>query len=126
MERKEAVGVPIDTSRQLTEQPEHILNMDLTYDNPERGLRVSLIYYYISDTLRAVSLDTGYDIYSEAYSILDLTVSQELWENFKVSFAIKNLTNPERRNFYDVEGREVEADSARLGRLFQVSISADF
>ena len=126
VERKEAVGVPIDTSRQLTEQPEHILNMDLTYDNPERGLRVSLIYYYISDTLRAVSLDTGYDIYSEAYSTLDLTVSQELWENFKVSFAIKNLTNPERRNFYDVEGREVEADSARLGRLFQVSISADF
>lgn len=126
VERKENVGISVDESRPLTEQPEHILNLDLTYDNPERGLRVSLIYYYISDTLKAVSLDTGYDIYSEGYNALDLTLSQEFWDRYKLSIALKNLTDPERRNYYDVEGRKLEADSERKGRVFSISLSAEF
>ena len=126
VERKENVGISVDESRALTEQPEHILNLDLTYDNPERGLRVSLIYYYISDTLKAVSLDTGYDIYSEGYSALDMTLSQEFWDRYKLSIALKNLTNPKRGNYYDVEGRKFEADSERKGRVFSISLSGEF
>ncbi|MGZ0707886.1 TonB-dependent receptor domain-containing protein [Coraliomargarita sp. W4R53] len=126
VERKENVGVAVSETRPLTEQPESILNFDLTYDNPDYGLRVALIYYYISDTLKAVSLGDSYDIYGADYSTLDLTVSKTFLENYKVSVSAKNLTNSVRRAYYDVEGDEVDAGSYRAGMSFSLSVSAEF
>ena len=45
---KTLAGRPIEETRALTNQPEYIANADLTYDNPDWGLRVSLIAYRIS------------------------------------------------------------------------------
>jgi len=126
IDRKLSVGRPVSEKRPLTEQPESILNFDLSYDNPDYGLKFSIIYYSISDVLEAVSLDDSYDIYRKSYSTLDFTCSKELNDNFKISFSAKNLLNTEYESFYEVEGNEVTSDFYERGITYSFSISADF
>ena len=77
---KSFVGRPIEETRALTNQPEYIFNADLTYDNPDWGLRVSLISYHISEVLQGVSFADSYDVYGNAYKSLDLTASKTKFE----------------------------------------------
>lgn len=123
---KKAVERPVGKSRGLTDQPESIFNFDLTYDNPDLGLRVSLVYYHISDVLEHVSLADSYDFYSKSYDQIDLTLSKNFGDNFKFSFSAKNIANSLRETFYDMEGYEVEGDSYRMGTSFSLSGSYKF
>ena len=126
IERKESAGRPVSYERSLTEQPESILNFDLTYDNPDKDFRISLMYYRISDTLKAVSLDDSYDRYQSAYDAIDLTLSKSFAERYKVSCAVKNLTDSVRQSYYDVEGTKLISDSEKKGRFFSISFSAEY
>jgi TonB-dependent receptor len=123
---KNEAGRPVSDSRTLTNQPQYIINGDITYDNSDLGLQISLILYHISEVLESVSLVDSYDVYAKAYSAFDLTASKTFGENFKISFSIKNLTNSERGTYYDVEGDEVDRDSFNIGRSTSLSASYDF
>ncbi|HBR93053.1 MAG TPA: hypothetical protein DEA90_02700 [Opitutae bacterium] len=123
---KNAVGRPVSDERALTEQPESLLNFDLTYDNPESGVRVSLIYYMVSDTLKATSLVTNYDIYEASYDAVDLTISKRFADRYKISFSAKNITDSVRQKYYDVEGYEKEYESYRAGISYSISGTVEF
>ena len=123
---KNEAGRPVSGSRGLTEQPESIINFDLTYDDPDLGLRVSLVYYNISDVLESVSSQDSYDFYRKGYDQVDLTLSKNFGEHFKLSFSAKNITDSLRETFYDVEGSEREADVYRIGTSFSLSGSCRF
>ncbi len=123
---KTLAGRPIEESRALTNQPEYIVNADVTYDNPDWGLRVSLIAYHISQVLQGVSFVDSYDVFGKAYTSLDLTASKEIKDNLKVSFSIKNITNSERGTYYDVEGDVVDRDTYKVGRSMSLGITYEF
>ncbi|MEC7287054.1 MAG: TonB-dependent receptor [Verrucomicrobiota bacterium] len=123
---KSFVGRPIEETRALTNQPEYIFNADLTYDNPDWGLRVSLISYHISEVLQGVSFADSYDVYGNAYKSLDLTASKTIKENLKVSFSIKNITDSERGTYYDVEGDDVDRDAYKVGQSVSLGINYEF
>ena len=117
---------PIEETRALTNQPEYIANADLTYDNPDWGLRVSLIAYRISEVLQGVSFVDSYDVYGNAYTSLDLTASKTIKEDLKVSFSIKNITDSERGTYYDVEGDDVDRDTYKVGQSMSLGINYEF
>lgn len=123
---KNQVNAPVSDTRVLTDQPESILNFDLTYDNQDLGLSVSLVYYMISDVLEAVSLQDSYDVYREAYDQLDLTLSKEIGERFKLSLSAKNITNSTRGTYYEVEDRQVTRDSFKEGISYSLSGTYNF
>jgi len=123
---KNGVGRPISESRGLTNQPDYIVNADLTYDNPDIGLRVSLIAYHISDVLEGVSFADAYDTFNKAYTAVDLTISKQIREDLKLSLSVKNITDSKRGTFYDVEGAEVDRDSYKVGQSYSLGISYDF
>jgi TonB-dependent receptor len=123
---KSFAGRPIEETRALTNQPEYILNADLTYDNPDWGLRVSLIAYHISEVLQGVSFADSYDVYGNAYKSLDLTASKTIKENLKVSFSIKNITDSKRGTYYDVEGDDVGRDAYKVGQSMSLGINYEF
>jgi len=123
---KNGVGRPISEGRGLTNQPDYIVNADLTYDNPDIGLRVSLIAYHISDVLEGVSFADAYDTFNKAYTAVDLTISKQIREDLKLSLSVKNITDSKRGTFYDVEGAEVDRDSYKVGQSYSLGISYDF
>jgi len=123
---KDFAGRPVSASRALTNQPEYIVNADISYDNPALGLRVSLIAYHISEVLNGVSFVDSYDVYAKAYTALDLTASKTFGDALRLSVSIKNLTDSERGTYYDVEGRDVDRDSYEVGQSVSVGLSYDF
>ncbi len=123
---KNAVGRPVSRERKLTDQPEFLANVDLSYENTERGLRVSLIYYRFGEVLNSASLADSYDIYTAEYGTFDLTASKRFGKNFTLSASVKNLTDSERETFYDVEGEPVTRDRYKVGRAFSISGALDF
>jgi len=121
-------------SRQLTGQPSEIFSSDLTYENDDLGLRVSLIAYYIGDVLKGTSLVNSYDVFEKGYTQFDLTASKRLNDNFKVGLTAKNLTNSKRGTYYEtVENTgsglrfgEIDRDSYSKGTTFSISLSYEY
>jgi len=123
---KNFAGRPISQSRALSNQPEYIVNADITYDNPNLGLRVSLIAYHISEVLQGVSFVDSYDVSAKAYTALDLTASKTFKDGLQLSLSIKNITDSERGTFYDVEGSQIGRDSYEVGQSVSLSLSYGF
>jgi TonB-dependent receptor len=123
---KNSAGRPVSDSRALTNQPEYIANADVSYDNPDLGLRISLIAYHISDVLNGVSFVDAYDVYAKAYTSVDLTVSKTIGENLKLGLSLKNITDSERGTYYDIEGTEKGADTYKVGQSISFSASYEF
>ena len=124
--KDELVDRPVSSKRALTDQPEDILNFDITYENPSFDLRVSLIYYQISDVLDATSLSDTYDVYRKSYDQLDLTASKGFKNGLKLSLSVKNLTDSERGSYYDVEGFERDRDTFKRGLSYSFGASYEF
>jgi len=124
-----SVLVPI-TTRDMTNAPEHLYNLYLTYDSPRSGTEVSLFYTVQGDTLVAgAGLAAGNfvpDVYALEYDTLNLSVTQDLGSYFKLHFQAKNLTNPEIEEVYrsDVTDGDTTKTSYTKGIEFSIGLTA--
>lgn len=126
------VGLDI-TSRDMTNAPEYLLNAFVTYDIESTGTQLALFYTVQGDTLvaGAGTANLAYfvpDIYAKSYDTLNLSFSQKLGEYFKLSFAVKNLTNPEIQEVYrsDFTGPDVTKTSYTKGIEYSIGLGASF
>ncbi|RIL01356.1 MAG: hypothetical protein DCC71_18015 [Proteobacteria bacterium] len=128
----------MERSRRLFNQPEWIANADVTFDHPDWGTRVSLIYFAISNVLDAAgsafigpdgrAQDYTLDRYVDSYHQLDLVVTQRIWEGLTAKLSVKNLTNSTRQIVYDPyqTHREISERSFQVGRDYSFSLSYTF
>lgn len=119
-------GVP--TKRRLFDQPEWLMNFDLSYKN-RWGTEVTLAVNSTSDTLFAVAGSNSLDLYKDSFTRLDLTIGQKIAAGWKVKFAATNLTNPERRLIYDpsiASDPQIVYRSIKEGRGYSLSVSYDY
>ncbi|MEX2207233.1 MAG: TonB-dependent receptor [Myxococcota bacterium] len=138
-------GVPVrfssyEKDRRLFGQPEWIANVDLSYDNPDWGTKITLSYFAISEILDAAGsaatsqngeiLSLTLDRYLDSFDQLNLVVSQT-WQvnalggDVTLKGNVKNLTDSERRVIYDEEqtrGTVVER-SLKLGLDYSISLT---
>jgi outer membrane receptor protein involved in Fe transport len=128
-----APNINVDlTSRDATNAPAFLYNIYLTYDVPDIGTQVSLFYTVKGDTLVAGAgrSENNFipNIYATEYGTLNLSVSQKLGENFKLTFKAKNLTDPEIQEVYrsDVTGPDLLRSSFTKGIDFSIGLSASF
>jgi outer membrane receptor protein involved in Fe transport len=130
----------IDKSRRLFGQPEWIANLDLSFDHPDWGTKVTLSFFAISDLLDAAGSATiapdgrvtsiTLDRYVDSFSQLNLIMSQSWPLEFidgdvTLKGNIKNLTDSERRIVYDQDstsGRTAEREY-KIGLDYSVSIT---
>ncbi len=106
----------IEPERRLFNQPEWILNADISFDHPDWGTKLTLAYFEISDILDAAgtaSLNNSgepfsftLDQYKDSFHQLDFIASQKariefLRADLTVKLSIKNLTDSTRRLIYD-------------------------
>ncbi len=138
-------GTPVrftsyEKDRRLFGQPEWIANLDLSFDQPDWGTKITLSYFAISSILDAAgSAATGpngeilsltLDRYLDSFDQLNLVVSQT-WQvnalggDVTLKGNVKNLTDSERRIIYDEEqtsGTVVDR-SLKIGLDYSISLT---
>ncbi|MFM1770492.1 MAG: hypothetical protein RJA22_3021 [Verrucomicrobiota bacterium] len=114
------------TDRPLYDQPEFVVNGDLTWDFPAAGTSLTLNGGVTGRRLTLVGLATP-DEYDEPAPYLDFSISQKLGRRWRVKFSAKNLLNPlvETTQTWPEVGRVATKSSTR-GRSFGLSVSYDF
>jgi len=119
------------TERRLYNQPQWIVNADLTYDNADMGSRLTLAYYAISEILTSggiASSSVTHDEYSDNFYSIDFTARQQLFEGCHLSFSVKNLTDSIRGVQYDpyLTTQDYYQRRYRVGRDYSISLSYSF
>ena len=126
-----AVETPI-TERDMTNAPDHLYNLYLTYDLSATETEFALFYTVKGDTLVAGSTVSKGNfvpsIYAKEYGTLNLSVSQAVGEHSKLQFQAKNLTDPRIEEVYrsDFTGGDVTRSTYTRGREFSLSLSGRF
>jgi TonB-dependent receptor len=114
------------TDRPLYDQPEYVLNGDLTWDHLFWGTSITVNGGVTGRRLVLVGLATP-DEFEEPAPYLDLSISQRLGRRLRAKFSAKNLLNPT----YEVTQTwpsigTVPIKGYRKGMSFGISLSYDF
>lgn len=125
------VAAPM-TSRDMTNAPDHLYNLYLTYDLAATGTQFSIFYTVQGDTLVAGATTEGRrfipNIYSTQFDNLNVGVVQQIGDYLRLTIRAKNLTNPEIQTVYrsGYIGPDVLQSSFTRGVEYSVGLSAEF
>jgi TonB-dependent receptor len=124
--KTDAEGNPIETNdtRQMQGQSPWSVNLSLVFSEPNIGTGFSVLYNKVGRRLSAVGDDRDQDIYEEPRDLVDLALTQRLFDHFKLKFAMKNVLGE------DIEYTSgPEKSMHRLlspGTSYQLSLSFNF
>ena len=113
-------------SRPLYDQPEYILNADLTWDHATTGTSFTIAGGVVGRRLVAFGLTTP-DEYEEPAPQLDVFVTQKLGKHWKLKFSAKNLLDPayEISQTSPLAGHRIIKSYTR-GMTFGLSLGCEF
>jgi outer membrane receptor protein involved in Fe transport len=120
------------SKRDMTNAPEHIYNLFMTYDLKETGTQLGLFYTIQGDTLVAGAGQSNGkfipSIYAREYGTLNFSLTQKLGDVWKLKFQAKNLLDPAIRTVYrsDYIGSDVTRSSYHKGMEFGIALMAEF
>jgi len=144
--RLAALDAPLDTIP-MTNAPEHLYNLFMTYDYEPTGTQISIFYTVRGDTLiaspgvegftGATDPDTGAPlanffipgVYETEFGTLNLTIKQKIGEHIMLSFSAENLLDPEIETVYRskfIPGGDVVKTRSSSGIDLSFGISANF
>ena len=127
--------VPIgQTSREMLNAPDMLLNLFAVYRNEDTGTEIGLFYTVRGDTLvrgaTPALTDTARftpNIFETQYDTLNLTFSQKLGKHLKLKLSAKNLTDPDIERVYRSPiTPDVVQSSYNKGISLSASLSATF
>lgn len=125
------IMAPMST-RDMSNAPEYLYNLYLTYDLQKFGTQLGLFYTVKGDTLVAGAGQSNGrfipNVYEKEYGTLNLSLSQKVKDNLDLKFQIKNLLDPKIESVYRSKyiGDDVTKTSYRKGLEFSASLSYKF
>ncbi|MFA5257882.1 MAG: TonB-dependent receptor [Opitutales bacterium] len=130
---EDAAYVHYPKQRRLYDQPEWIVNADISYEIKKSDTTMTLAYYAISDVLDSAgalgfSGSNEHDTYFDSYNRLDFIIRQKLFDKCYLKFGAKNLTDSPRAIIYNPEttSQKYYRLKYHTGRDFSLSISYEF
>jgi hypothetical protein len=114
------------TTRPFQGQAPYFVNFILAYDNSKIGLESALYFNVSGNRLYNIALFATPDIYENARPTLNYKISKTFGKYFSVSFAARNLINPEHNRIQTHRGQDFYAERYRLGRTFVVGLGYKF
>ncbi|HEY4611354.1 MAG TPA: TonB-dependent receptor [Bacteroidota bacterium] len=83
-------------NRPLQGQSPYMLNLGLSYENPNVGTAVNVLFNRFGR--RIVEVATAYeeDVIEQPRSVIDIVVSQPLWERYELKLSLKDLIAQEQ------------------------------
>lgn len=116
------------SSRPLYDQPEYVLNGDLTWEHARTGTALTVAGGVVGRRLVLYGL-TNPDEYEEPAPQLDVFLSQKLGKAWKLKFSAKNLLNPAFETTQQnaaAGGQSQLLKSYTKGRTFGLSLGCEF
>ena len=124
------IAVPT-SSRAMTDAPEHLYNLFLTWDVEATGTQLGLFYTITGDTLIAGAGESNGryvpSVYATETDRLNFSLTQALGRGVKLQFQAKNLTDPDISTVYRSEaiGPDVLKTSYTEGIDYTLSIGGE-
>jgi TonB-dependent receptor len=131
----EAFGSPVG-SRPMIQTPEYLLNASVTYEFEEWGTQFGVFWTYKGDTLISGASTNGVgganpspptaitpDIYQIPFDTLNVTIQQRIIDGLTLSFAAKNLTNPDVQTVYRIDGTDTLQSTFSAGIDFSLGLT---
>lgn len=114
--------------RPLQGQPDYTMNFNMIYDNKDWGFStgafLNITGPLLYQTGGLAGSNIGLDIFQEAYTSLDLSMSKEIVGGWKLGFRISNLLNAQIRRVYRDQRGTVGAFDTRLdGTNYSLGLS---
>jgi len=111
------------SKREFQGQSPYLFNINLNYENNDVALFAGVYYNVFGDRLSIVTMGANPDVYERGYGSLDLKITKEFIDLFKISLSAKNLLNPEIKHTQELKGKEFVYQSYKKGISFGVSLS---
>ena len=111
------------TTRPFQSQAPYIVNVALSYINPDRGWEATLSYNESGRKLYNIGQQAVPDVFEERFPLLNFNLTKKFAEHFQFSFSAKNLLNPVNKKTQRFNGEDVIAESFTLGRTFGVGLA---
>ena len=112
-----------ETTRELQGQSPYMINVDLTFNNPEWGTVAGLYFNTFGERLSTVSANLTPDVFEQPANLLNFTASQQIFEVFQVNFSIKNLLDAEFREVYRYKGNDFIYQTFKIGRKVSLGLT---
>jgi outer membrane receptor protein involved in Fe transport len=124
-EKRFAVWADTEKTRPLYDQPEYVLNGDITWDYKPFGTRVTLSGGVVGRRLTLVGLGEP-DDYEEPTPQLDVFVSQQIGKHWKLKLSAKNLLDPVYETTQEWPTGKLRVESYTKGMTFGMSLGCSF
>lgn len=115
-------GILTSTSRELQGQSPLIANVQLGYDDEDRGISANLLYNHVGERITEVGVLGAPDKFEQATHQLDFNFSWSWSERWSVSLKLKNLLD---ERFQITQGSET-TQAYKKGREVGLGIDLDF
>lgn len=110
------------STRTLQGQSPYIVNADIAYDLPERGFSANVNYNVFGDRMQSVALGAAPDVFERSVGTLDVLVRKSLLRGVDLSFAFKNILDPEYKLSQELNNEEFNFQSFRRGRTLSIGL----
>ncbi len=118
-----AVFPDAPATRELFGQSPYVLNVDLAYNNGDRGTTVTLACNLVGKRLALVTSDALPEIYEHPPAALDLILSQRLGSGWRVKLAARNLLDADVEKSFRHGDTTYYYERYRRGRTFTLGLS---
>lgn len=92
------------SERPLQGQSPYLLNFGLSYQHPDLGLAVNVLYNKIGRRIWLVGSNGYLDTYEAPRDLFDVQISQMLGKNFQIKFTVSDLFNQPYTFYQDQNG----------------------
>lgn len=122
---RKAIDSTSGTTRELQGQSPYILNIDLSYNNLNRGTSASLHFNTFGERLSKVSANLTPDVYEQPAAKLDLVISQSLYQGLSIKLSAKNILDSPYKEVYKYRGDEYIFQKYNRGVSYSFGLSYD-
>ncbi len=88
-------GSQTNNTRPLQGQSPYVANIQVGYDNKERGINASLLFNIFGERISEAGTSGSPDVYEQPFKQLDFVYSQKFADRWKISFKAQNLLDDE-------------------------------
>jgi outer membrane receptor protein involved in Fe transport len=121
--QRKAIDPNASDTRQLQGQSPYVINVDVSYSNPDWGTNAGLFFNSFGERLSKVSANATPDVFESPAPLLNFTASQRLFELLTLNLGVKNILNSEYREVYRYNNKDYVFQSYQSGVSYSIGLT---